>query len=163
MLNLQNHNNPFQVPRDQASSSSSSEAPAVHSALTCTRASAWGGAWFDPNGAGSAPRLVELCAPAWAGRCVTPGLSLSVGPGIVPFPLLFFRGSSCYCSIVVDCLICKIKIKIKTLAPSLTRDRESSSQLKPAQPVASAVKIRTPLTLGAVAGWLASTASNRRH
>ncbi len=55
--------NLFQVPREQASSSSSSEAPAVHSALTCTRASVWGGAWFDPNGAGSASRLVELCAP----------------------------------------------------------------------------------------------------
>jgi hypothetical protein len=54
----------FQVPGEQASSSSSSEAPAVHSALTCTRASLWGGSWFDPNGgygAGSASRLVELC------------------------------------------------------------------------------------------------------
>ncbi len=46
----------YQVPREQASSSSSSEAPAVHSALTCTRASVWGGGWFDPNGAGPGVR-----------------------------------------------------------------------------------------------------------
>ena len=71
-----------QVPREQASNSSS-EAPAVHSSLTCIRASAWGVAWFEPNGAGSASRLFELCAPAWIGRCVAPCLSL--GPGIVPF------------------------------------------------------------------------------
>ena len=73
-----------QVPREQASDSSSA-APAVHSSLTCIRASAWGVAWFEPNGAGSASRLFELCAPAWVGRCVTPCLSLSVGLGAMPF------------------------------------------------------------------------------
>jgi hypothetical protein len=87
------------VPREQAStsSSSSSEAPA-HSALTCTRASAWGGAWSEPNGAGSASRLVEVCTPAcqWVGlgRCVAPGgplsvcRSLSVSRRVVPSSLL---------------------------------------------------------------------------
>jgi hypothetical protein len=82
----------FQVPRDSsreqalASSSGSSGAPAVHSALTCTRASAWscaqGGAW--PGSIQTEPGQPRGCS-----NCVLPfgpddtpppraGLSLSV-------------------------------------------------------------------------------------
>ncbi len=47
---------------------------------------------------------------------------------------------------VVDCLICKIKIKTVAPSPSPTRDRESSSQLKPAQPPAANPQLSPPVT-----------------
>jgi hypothetical protein len=71
----------------------------------------------------------------------------SVGPGVRPFPFCYKaspdRSDRGTWSAVVDCLICKIKIK--TLAPSLTRDRESSSQLKPAQPPAASSQLSPPV------------------
>ncbi len=63
----------------------------VHSSINLNMGPSMFRAKRSNDGAGPAPRLVGLCAPAWAGRCVAPGLSLSVGLGIVPFlRVLFF-------------------------------------------------------------------------
>ena len=87
--------------------------------VTSTRAPLWGSAWFEPNGAGSASRLVELCAPAWIGRCVAPCLSLSVP-------------ASCRSSLLVE-------------SPSSSSRRECGAGVRP--PSESGSSLRTGLSL----------------